>query len=114
MYYISLNESFNPSALEPGVEYPDMFISWFNLDLVNQSIKMGLDFGNVVSGVEEKGAHSQIMVRKMSGSEWLEFVSLTSSGTGEVYVEKQQQYLLDKLVEDDTVDGVVEYQEFQL
>lgn len=110
MYYISLYEPYNPSALEPGVEYPDMFISWMTLDLINQSIKMGLEFGNVVSGIEEKGRCSQTMIRVMNESEWVDFVSLASSAASEVYVEKQQEFLLNKLVDDNTVNGVVQYQ----
>lgn len=113
MYYILLDEPFNPSVLEPGIEYPKLFISWMNIDLINQSIKMGLEFGDTVSGVEIRGQWSQTMVRILDGDDWMEFVSQTSSGVRPM-VEDFQEYMLNKLVEENVVSGIVEYEEFQL
>lgn len=112
MYYILLDEPFNPSTLEPGAEYPKLFISWMSLDLINQSIRMGLEFGDTVSGVEIRGEWSQTMTRTMDGDDWVEFVSQTSSGIRPM-VEDFQQYMLDKLVAENVVSGIVEYEEFE-
>ena len=113
MYYILLDEPFNPSTLEPGTEYPKLFISWMTLDLINQNVRMGLDFGDVVSGVEIKGEWSQTMTHTLDGNDWVEFVSQVSSGI-QPMAEDFQLYLLDKLVTENVVSGTVEYEEFQL
>ena len=110
MYYILLDEPFNPSVLDPGNTYDKLFISWLNVDMINQTINMGLEFGDTDGyGIEIKGIRSQTLTQSISGSDWNDFCTQTSSGEDPM-VDDFQYYLLNKLITDGVVDGTI-YQE---
>ena len=124
MYYILLDTPFNPSVLEPGVEYSKMFISWMTVDMVNQYITLGLEFGETDGyGNEIKGTYSQTLKHRIDTTPvpiydgygqiedydmdgWTWFCSRTAT-EGEYMVEEFQYYLLEKLIDDGTVQGTI-------
>ena len=115
MYYISLAEAFNPSIADPGKTYPKLFISWLHVDMENEYYRVGLDFGNTDgSGNQSKGKCSQRITHTFSShTDWIEFGSLMASGIMPM-ADQIAGYVLEKLIADDVVSGVVEYEAYQI